>query len=56
MCGWEGLKNLSFHLGGLLEAVTNRFSYKIRKFKNIYMADFESVHAHFLLPTKFLFI
>lgn len=48
-------QNLPFHLDKLLEIIANRFYYKIRSFKNIHMADFDSVHAHLLLPTKFLF-
>ena len=48
-------QNLPFHLDKLLAVIANRFYYKIRSFKNIHMADFDSVHAHLLLPTKFLF-
>lgn len=56
-CGREPLKNQNFpfHLGELLEVVTDRFDYKINSFKSIHMADFESAQAHLLLPTTFLF-
>jgi len=48
-------QNLPFRLDELLEVLTNRFYYKIRSFKSIHMADFAFMHAHLLLPTKFLF-
>lgn len=50
MCGWEGVfknKNLLFQLDELIEVVINRFYYKIRSFKSIYVADFDFVYVFF---------
>lgn len=48
-------QNLPFQLDALLEVLTNTCWYKIGSFKSIHMADFDFMHAHLLLPTKFLF-
>lgn len=59
MCGWgEGAlknQNFPFQLDELLEVVSSRFDYKINSGRCIHRADFESVHAHLLLPTTVLF-